>query len=501
MSRIKLHRTKQASAQTLVITRTFNAPRSLVFKAWTEPERVVRWWGPKGFTCPVCEIDLRLGGAYRNCMRSPEGKDFWSQGIYHEIEEPSRIVCSDAFADEQGNVMSPEQYGMSADWPTEAIITVTFTEHVGKTRLTLQHWPLKPGPERDMCQQGWNETLDKLAEYLGQETRRSSETLATPTRLTTMRAVALDQFGGIEALKVQSLPVPEVGPDEVLIRIEAAGIGVWDPFEREGGFAKAFGIEPRFPYVPGSDGAGTVIAVGEGVSRFREGDRVYEFSILNPKGGSYAEHIVIKADNVSLIPGNLTTEQAGAMPVDAMTALRGLDDTLDLKPGESVMIFGASGGIGHFAVQLAKRMGARVFAVASGDDGVALARRLGADGVVDGHKDDVAAAAHRFAPDGFDAALLTAGGKAAEKALSAVRRGGRVAYPNGVEPEPQARAGVTIRGYDGMPDPQAIEKLNRLIESGPFHVHVAGAFPLERIADAHRALGAHYLGKLILRPS
>ena len=129
------------------------------------------------------------------------------------------------------------------------------------------------------------------------------------------------------------------------------------------------------------------------------------------------------------------------MPVDAITALRGLDDTLGLKPGESLMIFGASGGIGHLAVQLAKRMGARVLAVASGDDGVALARRLGADAVVDGHKDDVAAAAREFAPDGLDAALLTAGGEAAEKALTALREGGRVAYPNGVEPEPQARSG------------------------------------------------------------
>ena len=86
MRRTTLHRTEQAARQMLVLTRTFNAPRSLVFKAWTEPERVMRWWGPKDFTCPVCEIDLRPGGTYRNCMRSPEGKDFWSQGIYHEIK-------------------------------------------------------------------------------------------------------------------------------------------------------------------------------------------------------------------------------------------------------------------------------------------------------------------------------------------------------------------------------------------------------------------------------
>jgi len=117
---------------------------------------------------------------------------------------------------------------------------------------------------------------------------------------------------------------------------------------------------------------------GERVSRFKEGDRVYALALANPKGGFYAEYIAVKADGVSLIPGHLTTEQAGAMPFDAVTALRGLDDTLGVRPGQSLMMFGASGGIGHMAVQLARRIGARVFAVASGDDGVELVKRLGA---------------------------------------------------------------------------------------------------------------------------
>jgi NADPH:quinone reductase len=321
----------------------------------------------------------------------------------------------------------------------------------------------------------------------------------------TMKAIALDRFGGIETMKLQTLPVPEVGPDEVLIRIERAGVGKWDPFEREGGFAQLFGIEPKFPYVLGSDGAGIVAAVGEHVKGFAPGDRVYAFSLVNPKGGFYAEYAAVKADDVSPIPAKLTTEQAGAMPVDAMTALRGLDDTLGLKPGESVMIFGAGGGIGHLAVQLAKRMGGRVLAVASGSDGVALAKKLGADAVVDGRKDDIAAAARQFAPDGLDAALLTAGGSAADKALTAIHAGGRVAYPNGVEPIPNPPSGVEAKAYDGMPDPQAIEKLNRLIESpgGPgtdaFEVHIARSFPLDQAAEAHRALEEHYLGKLVLQ--
>jgi NADPH:quinone reductase-like Zn-dependent oxidoreductase len=181
--------------------------------------------------------------------------------------------------------------------------------------------------------------------------------------------------------------------------------------------------------------------------------------------------------------------------------LEGLDDTLGLKKGESLMIFGASGGIGHLAVQLAKRMGIRVFAVASGEDGVELVERLGADMVVDGHRDDVTKAACEFAPEGFDAALLTAGGDAAEKALACLREGGRVAYPNGVEPEPQVREGVNMKSYDGMPNRQVFDKLNHLIESGPFEVHIARTFTLDQAAEAHRALETHFLGKIALRPS
>jgi NADPH:quinone reductase-like Zn-dependent oxidoreductase/uncharacterized protein YndB with AHSA1/START domain len=501
MSKIKSKSRRQASEQTLVITRTFDAPRSLVFQAWTEPEHVRRWWGPKDFTTPVCRIDLRPGGVYFNCMRSPEGQDFYSQGVYREVVEPERIVCTDTFADENGNPVGPEHYGMSPEWPAEALITVIFTEHVGKTRLTLQHSPLPPGRERDLCRQGWEESLDKLADYLAQASRTPAEGAVKQALPATMRAVAIDRFGGLETLTVKTLPVPEVGPDEVLIQVEAAGVGQWDPFEREGGFAQMLDLEPEFPYVLGSDGAGTVVAVGQRVRGFREGDRVYGLNLASPKGGFYAEYAAVEADHVSLIPAHLTTEQAGAMPWDAVTALRGLDNILGLQPGESLLIFGASGGVGHLAVQLAKRMGARVLAVASGDDGVALVRRLGADAVVDGHKEDVAAAARAFAPAGLDAALLTAGGEAVEKALTALREGGRIAYPNGVEPEPQARSGVTVQGYDGSPDSQTTAKLNRLIESGPFEVHIAGAFPLERAADAHRALEGHYLGKFILRPT
>lgn len=315
----------------------------------------------------------------------------------------------------------------------------------------------------------------------------------------TMQAAAIDEFGG--PITPHRLPVPQIGADEILIRVETAGVGVWDPFEREGGFAKMMGVQPKFPYVLGSEGAGEVVDVGSRVSRFKRGDHVYALALANPKGGFYAQYAAVPADQASPIPRSLSVEQAGVMPVDAITALIGLDETLHLQPAESVLIFGASGGIGHMAVQLAKRMRARVLAVASGADGVTMVKSLGADAVIDGHQADVMLAAGKFAPDGLDCALLTAGGKEADEALAAVRDGGRVAYPNGVEPVPTPRPGIEIKSYDGMPNSQTIAKLNQLIEQAPFDVHIDRTFPLDQAAEAHKALGGHFVGKIALHPA
>ena len=315
----------------------------------------------------------------------------------------------------------------------------------------------------------------------------------------TMRAVALDKFGGPEALKIQNLPIPEIEAGEVLIRVEAAGVGAWDPYEREGRFVEIMGVKPKFPYVLGTDGAGTIESVGEDVTRFKKGDRVYAAELANPKGGFYAQYTAVKADNVSLIPGRLSIEQAAVLPSDGLTALTGLEKVLGLKAGESLMVFGASGGIGHLAIQLAKRIGATVFAIASGDDGVQLAKRLGADTAVDGHGPNVLDAAREFAPGGLDAALVTSGGEETDEAVLAIRKGGRIAYPHGVMPEPTAPEDVAIEAYDGEASPQLIDRLNKLIESGPFQVQVDRTFRLEEAGKAHEALTKHHLGKIALR--
>ncbi len=130
------------------------------------PERFKSWWGPKGFTAPFAKIDLRVCGKYLYCMRSPDGKDYWGTGVYREIVQLQRIVATDSFADEKGNVVPATHYGMSADLPLEFLVTVTFEDYQGKTRLTLAHKGFPPGRDSEMASEGWNQSFDKLAETL-----------------------------------------------------------------------------------------------------------------------------------------------------------------------------------------------------------------------------------------------------------------------------------------------------------------------------------------------
>jgi len=150
----------------LIITRIFDAPREHVWKAWTEPERFMRWWGPKNFTSPFCTIDFRVGGSYLTSMRSPEGQDFWTTGVYREIVPLKRIVYTDSFADEKGNVVPASHYGMNGDWPLELSVTVTFEEKEGRTKMILRHVGIPEGQMSDLTRAGWNESFDKLAESI-----------------------------------------------------------------------------------------------------------------------------------------------------------------------------------------------------------------------------------------------------------------------------------------------------------------------------------------------
>jgi NADPH:quinone reductase-like Zn-dependent oxidoreductase len=180
--------------------------------------------------------------------------------------------------------------------------------------------------------------------------------------------------------------------------------------------------------------------------------------------------------------------------------LQGIDDHLGVQRGEFVIIHGGSGGVGTLATQFAKLRRAKVLATASGIDGLELVREMGADLAVDSRHENVAVAARRFAPDGIDAVLALAGGDQLEDAIGAVRRGGRVAYPNGVEPVPAKRRGIKFIAYDAVSGIREFERLNRAVTSAKLKVPISERFPLAGAAKAHERLAAgHVLGKTVLR--
>jgi len=145
----------QSDERVLVITRMFDAPRELVFKAWTEPEHMVRWFGPRGFTSTILHSDLREGGSYRIHMRGPEGDDHWTQGIFHEVAPPARLVMAGSWADAEGKPTTPQ-----------TVLTLTFEEQQGKTRLTLHQTGFESVTARDAHRGGWSSSFECLAEYL-----------------------------------------------------------------------------------------------------------------------------------------------------------------------------------------------------------------------------------------------------------------------------------------------------------------------------------------------
>jgi NADPH:quinone reductase-like Zn-dependent oxidoreductase len=314
----------------------------------------------------------------------------------------------------------------------------------------------------------------------------------------TMRAAAIDKAGGPEVITLHTLPVPKPAADEVLIAVDTAGVASWDVYVRQ---HPDYLKHSRFPLVLGTDGSGVIAAVGAQVRGFKPGDQVYTYSWDNPNGGFYADYVAVPAKLVGHVPAGVSLRDAGAIGTTALTALQGIDDNLHIKPGETLIIHGAAGGVGSLAIQFAKLRGARVLATATGEDGASFVKRLGADAVVDGRQGDIPAAARQFAPGGVDAVLAFAGGDALERCIDALKPGGRVAFPLGVTPEPKPRLELASETrYNAVAGPQEFERLNQAIIAAKLQVPIAAEYALSDAAKAQERVEAgHVLGKVILR--
>jgi NADPH2:quinone reductase len=335
-----------------------------------------------------------------------------------------------------------------------------------------------------------------LTSKTGKENEMKTNPVKKPKQKT-MKAAAIDGFGPPSVLEVATLPVPEAGPGEVLIALHAAGVGVWDTEIRAGWWPAG---SPRFPLVLGTDGAGVVVAKGAGVRRFSIGDRVWAYEFVNPKGGFYAEYVSVNAEHAGRVPAGMDLLHAGAAAVTGLTAFQGVTDHLDARKGETVLIFGATGAVGSLAVQFAKLRKVRVIGTASGREAANLVLRLGAGGVIDARSGGAVEQLRQLAPEGVDAVLAFAGGEALERCLDLLRSGGRLAYPNGVEPVPRRRRTFQTITYNGEASGRNFARLARAAAACDLQVPIAAAYPLSQTAKAHERIEkGQVLGRVVLR--
>jgi len=320
-----------------------------------------------------------------------------------------------------------------------------------------------------------------------------------------MKAIHVHEFGGPEVLWLEEVSTPQPGPGEVLVRMHAGGVNPVETYIRAGTYARL----PELPYTPGNDGAGVVEHVGLGVTAFNPRDRVYTAGSIS---GTYAEFSLCKNEQVHPLPANVSFAQGAAMGTPYATAYRGLLQRANAKPGETVLVHGASGGVGTAAVQLARAHGLRVLGTAGSDNGIKLAREQGAHEVFD----------HR-APEHFEQIMKATGGQGVDvivellanvnlgKDLTILAKGGRVVIIGSrgrveINPRDTMQRDADVRGMV-LPNtpPAELASIHAALvaglENGTLLPVIGKEFPLAEAAQAHRAVmepGA--LGKIVLVP-
>ena len=305
-----------------------------------------------------------------------------------------------------------------------------------------------------------------------------------------MKAVVAHEYGAPEVLKFEEVPRPEPKEDEVLVRVIASGVNPADPLTLSGKYAREFGT--HLPLIPGYDIAGVVEKTGAKVTNLKAGDAVYGYPTF---GGGWAEYVTVKQWEVAAKPKTLNFAEAAAVPMGALTAWQALVDTAQLHPGQTILVHGGSGGVGSFAVQIAKTRGARVIATASTAN-QDLLKQLGADVAIDYTKtrfEDVA--------KDVDAVLDPVGKETLARSYGVVKKGGivmsLVARPDPVELEKRGIRGAAISVH---PDAEDLAEIARLIDAGKIKPVVTEVLPLsEAIAAQRQAETHHTRGKLVLR--
>ncbi len=312
-----------------------------------------------------------------------------------------------------------------------------------------------------------------------------------------MKAITFNEYGPADVLTMSEVDMPVPGPGQVIVKIQAAGINPGDWRIRSGQFRRAFRI--RMPFIPGSDIAGSVVATAENAKRFQPGDRIYAMLPLKT-GGGYAQFAAVDEMGAALAPKTAAWENSGAMPLAGLTALQGLQKHGDVRPGHTVLINGGSGGVGHFAVQIAAALGAEVHAITSTPN-LEWVRSLGAQQVLDYKTQDVFAGLPRF--DVVFDTIATQSFRCWSKVL---KPGGALVTVNPVIGRVipgflTKMFGVSkLRSFFVKPDADDLARLSSLFDVGQVRPRLQQIFDLQEAADAQRlSEQGRVAGKLVLR--
>ena len=302
-----------------------------------------------------------------------------------------------------------------------------------------------------------------------------------------MRAAYYEAFGGPENVRIGERPDPAPDADHLLVRIHAAGVGIWDVGILSGMFGQAL------PSIPGCEIAGTVEVAAGG---FRAGDRV--FCVLwDSFGGGFAEFAAARVDRAARMPKAIDFPEAAGLVISAGTAHEGLVDRAKVQAGETVLVTAASGGVGSAALQIAKKAGARVVAVASARN-QDYGRDLGADVAVDYNDSDFVEQLRSAAPNGVDVLFDGTGNEVRDQVLGLIRDGGRGIFIVGGAPP--ARDGVEFQAFAATGGTARLEAVAKLAAGGKLRMPIAAEFPLERARDALEHVAArHTAGRVVLR--
>jgi len=306
----------------------------------------------------------------------------------------------------------------------------------------------------------------------------------------TMQAWRIDRFGGADALREVTLPAPRCGRGEVLVEMRSAGVNPVDLKTREGRYPLV--REDALPYTLGRDVAGVVVRCGDGAGRWRPGQPVFGF--VGQGQGAYAQYVCVAEDALATPPSTMTPADAGAVPLAALTAWQGLFEHGKLERGERVLIHGASGGVGQFAVQFAREAGAYVYATGSGESLQSL-KALGANEAIDYR-------AQRFEDVARDIDLVydLIGGDTQQRSWAVIRQGGAlVSTLNEPSQVDASKHGARATRYTAHPDGEQLRRIAEWIDRGAVRVEIVDRYPFERVPDAFARLEqGHLRGKLVV---